>query len=515
MSLLKQGEVLASDLTRNRYCVATGCTAKGGFGEVYEGYVLRAHRRRGRRVAIKASRDPSSWHGEAYFGRLLAGDGRVVSLLDAFPVVDGSGRTRRVRYILVLRWMKDGTVDEMFTRGKEPWPEHAVIEQLESLLEVLALLHRRGICHGDITPRNVFIDGGRLVLGDLGIANQALDEGPLRMLGAAPGVFAPPDAVPFYWSPSADVYQVGLLGLSLLTGEMVASYEVSGRALKSVTASDHVKGWLREAVSNEAARFGDASDALATLRMESVKPARAPRSLRNQRVVFTGILPVRRAVAQQRARAAGAAVQDHVNGRDHADRRRAAQPAPDRPACRHQAVRRAPAHPSWAAHRHHRATSVRSSAREGLTTSRWAYSRDVTTGDERASCAGSPGRGYVRATRFGLPCQETGNVRRTCSMPADDLFRTAAREAIHLLAVADAGDGVDDDKPASSSTRQSFERSWQGRASVRRGPTASLASCVGTVRARSTDVGPEPPVLRVAASLFRSSTAWCPGMSGS
>jgi serine/threonine protein kinase len=188
------------------------------------------------------------------------------------------------------------------------------MDQVAELLDVLALLHRRGICHGDITPGNVFVDGDRLLLGDLGIAKQGLLDGPVGMDGKAPKIFLPPDAKPFYWSASEDIYQLGLIALSLLAGEVVTSQEVCTRLLKTVKATDHVKGWIRDAVSTEPDRFQDASEALTVLRDRSIKPAPAPRSLKDQKVVFTGVLPMTRATARQRAAAKGATFPGQVNG---------------------------------------------------------------------------------------------------------------------------------------------------------------------------------------------------------
>ena len=258
--------------------------------------------------------DPLTWHGEAYFGRLLSGHPHVVTLQDAFPLVDGIGQARLVKYILVFSWMDEGTVDDLLTDRPQHWSEETVVAQLAGFLEVLALLHRRGICHGDITPRNVFLQDGRLLLGDLGIAKQSLVDGPIELPGSTPQAFAPPDVDQFYWSPSEDVYQVGLIALSLLSGEVVTTYEVCGRLLKALEASDRMKGWIRDAVAERGERFEHASEAMAALLGEPVKPARSPSSLRDQGVVFTGRLPMPRDEAKAEARAAGAVIQDYVSG---------------------------------------------------------------------------------------------------------------------------------------------------------------------------------------------------------
>jgi serine/threonine protein kinase len=314
MPLLTKGRLLVSDVTQQCYRVATARFARGGFGEVYRAVELDEHRDPCGEVALKVSLDARSWHGEAYFGRLLRGVPNVVQLFDAFPLFDGRGPSRQVKYVLVFEWMEDGTVDDLLGASVSAWTEDAVVEQTAALLRALALLHRRGICHGDVTPRNVFVRNGCLDLGDLGIAKQSLTDGPVPMEGAAPRVFIPLDAYPFYWSPSGDVYQVGLLALGLLAGEVVTSYEVSGKLLKRVRASDATKGWIRDALAKEDWRFEDATEALSVLLGAPVRPRRAPRTLRGQRVVFTGKLPIVRAEAQVHARAAGAVVQGKVNG---------------------------------------------------------------------------------------------------------------------------------------------------------------------------------------------------------
>jgi serine/threonine protein kinase len=312
--LLKKGAIVGSDVSGECYKVTSGRIAEGGFGEIYRGALLDGRRDPVRDVAIKVLTNPLSWHGEAYFGRLLEEQDRVVGLLDAFQIASGSGAARLTKYLLIFEWMDEGTVWDFLEAGKGPVPEAAVVHQTGEILELLQLLHRRGICHGDITPRNVFLRDGELVLGDLGIAKQGLHEGPISLGGSTPAVFAPPDADGWSWTPSDDVYQLALIALSALAGEVVVTYEVCGRLLKSVEASDATKGWTRDALAARGDRFIDAGEALAALREEPIKPASPPRSLRGHHVVFTGKLTSTRAVAQQRAKAAGAVAQSRVNG---------------------------------------------------------------------------------------------------------------------------------------------------------------------------------------------------------
>jgi serine/threonine protein kinase len=271
MAWLKSGQRLRSDESGRYYRVVSNRVYEGGFGEVYRGHELDDHEDDGPMVAIKVTDNAQSWHGEAFFGRLLQGKRHVVPLLDAFVVPGNPSGPTPIKYVLVMPWLEDGTVNDL-VEGGDSWPDTAVLEGIRDLLSVLSLLHGRGICHGDITPRNVFVRGGELLLGDLGIAGLTLDDGEVQLIGETPEPYQPQDRRWGGWSPAADVYQVGLLALTLLSGECQAWWDVSGKTLKALPACDHLKGWIREACSPARRRFIDARDALVAL--ESPPPDR-------------------------------------------------------------------------------------------------------------------------------------------------------------------------------------------------------------------------------------------------
>lgn len=110
------------------------------------------------------------------------------------------------------------------------------------------------------------------------------------------------------------MYQVGLLALTLLSGEAQAWWDVSGRTLRALPAGDHLKGWIREACSPAKRRFVDARDALIALDAAPVKPSAPPRTLKGRRVVLTGSLPMSRSEARKLLMAAGATYQNKVTG---------------------------------------------------------------------------------------------------------------------------------------------------------------------------------------------------------
>src|SRR6476619_7721546 len=92
---LRVGATLHSD-TGTPYLVM-GPLGEGGFGEAYVGQRLSPKGRQVEPVAIKVCQSLDDWHGEAYFGRLLQGDPRVVRLLDVFVTATGRGHRQRRR----------------------------------------------------------------------------------------------------------------------------------------------------------------------------------------------------------------------------------------------------------------------------------------------------------------------------------------------------------------------------------------------------------------------------------
>ncbi len=288
--------------------------SEGGFGTTYEGHRLSANGAGPQKVCLKVCSERQDWHGEAFFGELLARDKRVVRLQDAFVSVTGTGSGQRRKYVLVFEFMDGGTVWDAVEAGRAGWPEARVRRELKALLRVLTRLHNAGVTHRDLKPNNVYLRGGRLALGDFGISRMALDPRDSRGHGHVPD-FSPPEVVEAgRWASADDVYQVGLLAATLLSGEVWWSEVVSGRAIADLPGSGPLKTWIWHATGARAKRYWDAAearDALDGLADVSVRPGRPPRSLRRRNVAFAGRVPgATREEAARAARRAGARVQD-------------------------------------------------------------------------------------------------------------------------------------------------------------------------------------------------------------
>lgn len=310
MARLPIGTVVVSD-SGARYQVEERLD-EGGFGETYRGSRLAPSGRRTRTVCVKVCRGLDDWHGEAFFGRQLRDEARVVQLLDVF--VHTSGDTKQ--YVLVFEYMKEGTVDAHFDAGAKPWTEARVRRELKAVLRVLATMHQFGITHRDLKPDNVYLRDGKLTLADFGISKMAIGEDTGEVYAMAED-FAPKNVLESArWGPADDVFQIGLLACTLLSGQVWWRDDVSVQGIASLKASDELKSWIWHATGAPSKRYwhgADALDALVHLRKDDLAPSRRPRSLVGHHVVFTGALEgMNRQDAVGRARAAGATVQTAV-----------------------------------------------------------------------------------------------------------------------------------------------------------------------------------------------------------
>ena len=311
---LRLNTVLVTD-DGPRYLVERKLRA-GGFGTTYVGHRIT---RSGRlmalaKVCIKVCSSRRDWHGEAFFGELLADDPRVVRLRDAVVRTTGTGTSQRRKYILVFDFMEDGTVADAVARGDLRWSEARMRREIKALLSLLARLHDAGVTHRDLKPDNVYLRDGKLVVGDFGITKMDLDTRPTFALSPK---YAPKEAVATWrWGQADDVYQVGLLAATLVSGRTWGTETVSASAISRLPVSDEFKSWVWHATGARAKRYwdaGDASDALDALRTTSLAPGRAPRSLAGQALVFTGAIDgLPRSEAGELARRAGAIVQSAV-----------------------------------------------------------------------------------------------------------------------------------------------------------------------------------------------------------
>jgi serine/threonine protein kinase len=266
MPLLKPGVLVQHPTRRELRYEVIRLIGKGGFGEAYEAEVL--HDECDDAIArtclkVTSARNKDDWHGEAYFMSLLQDAGHVVRLVDSFPALVGEGQAARMLFCIDMQLVERGSLRDALDAGEPAWPEARVARQIRYLLKPLSILHRMYAPHRDITPGNVFVgERSALLLGDYGIAKPALLESGVRADAFNPA-FIPRDLGAF-WSRSDDIYQVGLLAMTLLFGE-VQTNEIKKPAVNQVTSKGPLRDVIKCALSVKSQRYESAMDMSADL----------------------------------------------------------------------------------------------------------------------------------------------------------------------------------------------------------------------------------------------------------
>ena len=101
-----------------------------------------------------------------------------------------------------------------------PWREAVMV--CAQVASALAVAHRKGVVHRDVTPGNVMLTAAGAKVVDFGISSLAgeNDSGPEGTLLGTPGYVAPERISGGQVSPATDVYSVGLVLYRMLTGRL-------------------------------------------------------------------------------------------------------------------------------------------------------------------------------------------------------------------------------------------------------------------------------------------------------
>lgn len=202
---------------------------KGGSGVVYEALDLSL----GRRVAVKtlpticSSNDIARLRREAQ--TLAAVSHRNLATVYGFKVYRGTP-------MIIMEFVDGSTLAERI-----PLPLDVAIEVMLEVTEVVACLHKAGVVHRDIKPRNIAFTGdGELKLLDFGLARL---EREATMSGIAGHVIV---GTPAYLSPEAHGHKRADPGFDVWA-LCVAFYEIlTGRRPFQADTSDGLVAAIRE-----------------------------------------------------------------------------------------------------------------------------------------------------------------------------------------------------------------------------------------------------------------------------
>jgi serine/threonine protein kinase len=218
-------------------CVLERVLGAGGMGAVYLARQVRPHRA----VAVKVlctdpDLDPRAW---AVFLARFRREADATAALDhanIIPIYE-FGDARDAPY-LVMPYLPDGSLDALIARDG-PLPLDRAIAYLAQAAAALDYAHAHGIVHRDVKPSNLLLHtDGRLLLADFGIAHlidrpdlahpsaaspmaAASAGGELTVAGltlGTPEYMAPEQVLGGPVGPATDIYALGALAFTLLTG---------------------------------------------------------------------------------------------------------------------------------------------------------------------------------------------------------------------------------------------------------------------------------------------------------
>jgi len=304
---LRRGQRVRNEENGRAYLVGER-VGRGGFGVVYRAEQASGEPLENKELCLKVCGDVVTWHCEAYFGRLLQGESRVVNVYDSFAWLPRT-KDAQPRYCLITEFAEHGDLAQYF-RDHKAFGEHKARFEMIAFLRTLQQLHAAGVVHRDLTPKNVLVgSGGRLKIADFGIATQGL-----KNRGVAFDVFNPHFAPPIFerWLAADDVFHCGQMYAFLLAGR--ADALLNTEDVRKLKCSPEAKAVIQRCIGARRKRYESAVEMLSALEAR-VKPpsgAESVRSLVGKRVVFTGRMRVVRAQARLSLKKAGGIPQAKV-----------------------------------------------------------------------------------------------------------------------------------------------------------------------------------------------------------
>lgn len=241
--------------------------AAGGMGRVFLGHdpIL------GRAVAIKVL--PPE-HASAVAVERFLREARLLAKLahpNIVPIIDAQHRGELLWFVMPL--IRGDTLATRLLRGAMPWRE---VRRLGlDVLSALAHAHAEGVIHRDVKPSNIFLEDGRAVLADFGVA--LLDTGSDDTLTSTNEVvgtaryMAPEQRIGEEATARSDIYSVGITLFEAATGRRWNPHVVKATWR---TVPRIIRGPIRRAVAYQPAeRWSDASSFRRSLRRPRLIPA--------------------------------------------------------------------------------------------------------------------------------------------------------------------------------------------------------------------------------------------------
>ncbi|UAL29204.1 serine/threonine protein kinase [Nocardioides rotundus] len=177
-------------------------------------------------VAVKALAD--NWTQRADVRDRFVEEARILRRADSEYVVrvHDIGEVGETPYF-VMTYADGGSLADLL--GSGPVPPERVVDLVEQAAAGLDALHENGIIHRDVKPQNLLLrshpDGERVLVADLGVAKAMANASGLTQLVGTPAYMAPEQAAGLRLDARTDVWSLGAIAFTLLTGHTLRDPE--------------------------------------------------------------------------------------------------------------------------------------------------------------------------------------------------------------------------------------------------------------------------------------------------
>ncbi len=207
------------------YTIKRG-VGRGGFGEVYF-----AVSDAGKEVALKLIRRnlEVELRGVTHCLNL-----KHPNLIDIYDIRTDEHDDRWV----VMEYVSGASLEDVIARYPDGMPQDMAVHWFEGICAAVAYLHDHGIVHRDLKPANIFIDEGRVKIGDYGLSkfiSCSRRSGQTESVGTVH--YMAPEIANGRYGREIDSYALGIILFEMLTGHVPFEGESVGEVLmKHLTA---------------------------------------------------------------------------------------------------------------------------------------------------------------------------------------------------------------------------------------------------------------------------------------
>lgn len=157
------------------------------------------------------TQDFSSWFTDQQVHLMCLNHPYIVVTYDQFISSDGK--------LVIVMEQGGGSISSLLSQGIK-WSDKAISAIATQILSALHYIHRLGVVHRDVTLKNIiWFSGGIFKLCDFGISNPNVQVGDYARTFIGHKSYIPPELLyAGYTTHQSDIYQLGLVLLTLITG---------------------------------------------------------------------------------------------------------------------------------------------------------------------------------------------------------------------------------------------------------------------------------------------------------